>query len=82
MAFYGLYADDIGHLANYEASYNYFPINHFHTSSYSGKEDYIIAWAYLDQEKFGDPTPNYDLIHETRNLRNLQTEGYSFHNPV
>ena len=69
MAFYGLYADDIGHLANYEANYNYFPINKFNTESYNGKEDYIIAWAYPAQEKFGDLTPNYDLIYETQNLK-------------
>jgi len=72
MAFYGLYADDIGHLANYEANYNYFPINKFNTESYNGKEDYIIAWAYPDQEKFEDLTPNYELIYETLNLKLFQ----------
>ena len=27
MALYGVYADDVAHLANYEAAFNYFPIN-------------------------------------------------------
>ena len=69
VAFYGLYADDVGHLNNYEANYYYFPVNKFNTSVYPGREDYVVAWAYPADEKFADLTPNYDLIHETKNLK-------------
>ena len=67
MAFYGLYHHDVGHLSNYEASYNYFPINHYHSQSYAGQEDYIVAWMYPENETFVDLTPNYDLIYQSTN---------------
>ena len=69
VALYGTVNKDIGHLANYEASYNYFPVNHFNHSYYSGKEDYVIAWAYPEAEEFSDLTPNFDLIHSIKNLK-------------
>ena len=64
MAFYGMYQDDIGHLANYEASFNYFPINRFYSQSYAGQEDYVIAWMYPAEEKFAHLQPNYKLIYQ------------------
>ena len=71
MAFYGMYQDDIRHLANYEASFNYFPINHFHSQSYAGQEDYVIAWMYPAEEKFADLKPNYQLIYQSKS-KNLK----------
>ncbi len=72
MAYYGLYADDVCHLANYEAKHNYFPINRFHQHTYGGREDYVIAWAYPPGEKFENLKKDYDLIHETKNLKLFQ----------
>ena len=69
IALYGIVNKDIGHLANYEANYNYFPVNFFNHSFYNGKEDYVVAWAYSETEKFSDLTPNFDLIHTTKNLK-------------
>jgi len=63
MAFYGLYEKDIGHLANYEANYNYFPINY--NGSYGGIIDYIVAW-YDDAPDLGE---TYDIIHQTKHLK-------------
>lgn len=71
-AYYGVYADDIVHLLNYEANYDYFPVNRNNQESVELNyitEDYIIAWFYPESEKFADLTPNYDIIHETKNLR-------------
>ncbi len=67
MALYGLAANDIGHLANYEANYKYFPINY--NGTYQGMTHYIVAWAYPEDETFADITPNYDIIYETKNLK-------------
>ncbi len=69
VAFYGLYAHDVGHLANYEANYTYFPINYFNNGGYNGREDYVVAWAYPEEEKFADLTPNYAPIYQTKNLK-------------
>jgi hypothetical protein len=63
MAFYGLYEKDIGHLANYEANYNYFPINY--NGAYEGIVDYILAW-YDDAPDIGE---TYDIIHQTKHLK-------------
>lgn len=71
-AFYGVYADDIVHLLNYEANYDYFPVNRNNYKSVDLNyitEDYIIAWFYPESEKFANLTPNYDIIHETKNLK-------------
>ena len=71
-AFYGVYADDIVHINNYEANYNYFPVNRNNYKSVDLgyiSDDYVVAWFYPETEKFADLTPNYDLIHETKNLK-------------
>ena len=71
MAFYDMYQDDIGHLANYGASFNYFPINHFHSQSCAGQEDYVTAWMYTAEEKLADLKPNYQLINQSKS-KNLK----------
>ena len=71
-AYHGVYADDVVHLLNYEANYDYFPVNRNNQESVELNyitEDYIIAWFYPESEKFADLTPNYDIIHETKNLK-------------
>ena len=68
MALYGVYAEDVCHLVNYEANYDYFPINRLHQSTYFGREDYTVAWALPPEEKFDDLMRDFDLIHETKNL--------------
>lgn len=71
-AYYGVYADDVVHLLNYEAHYDYFPVNRNNYGSVELNyitEDYIIAWSYPESEKFADLAPNYDIIHETKNLK-------------
>ena len=71
-AFYGVYADDIVHMANYEANYYYFPVNRNNHDSVPLdyiRADYVIAWFYPEAEPFADLTPNYDIIHETKNLK-------------
>ena len=72
VAFYGVYADDVAHLLNYEANYNYFPVNRNNYKSVELNyidDDYIVAWFYPASEKFADLTPDYDIIHETKNLK-------------
>ena len=69
IALYDIVNNDIGHLANYEANYNYFPVNFFNHSFYNGTEGYVVAWAYPETEKFSGLTPNFDLIHTTKNLK-------------
>ena len=72
VAFYGVYANDVAHLLNYEANYNYFPVNRNNYESVELNyisDDYMVAWFYPASEKFADLTPNYDLIHETKNLK-------------
>ena len=72
VAYYGLYADDVANLGNYEAKHNYFPINRLHQPTYGGREDYVVAWAYPPEEKFDDLKTDFDLIHQTENLRLFQ----------
>ena len=72
VAYYGLYADDVGNLGNYEAKHDYFPIDLLHQPSYGGREDYVVAWAYPPEEKFDDLKSDFDLIHETKNLKLFQ----------
>ena len=72
VAFYGVYADDVAHLFNYEANYNYFPVNRNNYESVELNyidDDYMVAWFYPESEKFADLTPNYDIIHETKRLK-------------
>lgn len=74
-AFYGVYADDVVHMANYEANYYYFPVNRNNHDSVALdyiRADYVIAWFYPETEPFADLTPNYDIIHETKNLKLFQ----------
>ena len=74
-AFYGVYADDVVHMANYEANYNYFPVNRNNKDSVGLgyiRADYVIAWYYPETEVFADLTPNYDIIHETKHLKLFQ----------
>ena len=71
-AFYGVYADDVVHMANYEANYNYFPINRNNKESVGLgyiRADYVVAWYYPETEMFADLTPNYDIIYETERLK-------------
>ena len=71
-AFYGVYADDVVHMANYEAHYNYFPVNHNNRDNVSLdyiRADYVVAWYYPETEMFADLKPNYDIIHETEHLK-------------
>ena len=72
VAYYGLYADDVANLGNYEAKHNYFPINRLHQPTYGGREDYVVAWAYPPEEKFDDLKTDFDLIHQTKNLKLFQ----------
>lgn len=71
-AFYGVYADDVVHMANYEANYYYFPVNRNNRKSVGLgyiRADYVVAWYYPETETFADLTPNYDLIYETERLK-------------
>ena len=68
-ALYGVYADDACHLVNYEANFDYFPINRLHHSAYGGREDYIVVWALPPDENIDDIRRDFDLIHETKNLK-------------
>ena len=67
VAFYGLYKKDIAHLANYEANYNYFPINY--NGSYEGIIDYILAWYDNDSPDLENLKETYDIIHQTKHLK-------------
>lgn len=71
-AFYGVYADDVVHLANYEANYNYFPVNRNNRDSVGLsyiRADYVVAWQYPETETFENLKPNYDIIHATKHLK-------------
>lgn len=71
-AFYGVYADDVVHMANYEANYYYFPVNRNNKDSVGLgyiRADYVVAWYYPETEPFADIKPNYDIIHETKHLK-------------
>ena len=71
-AFYGVYVDDVVHMANYEANYNYFPVNRNNRNSVGLdyiRADYVIAWYYPETELFADLQPNYDIIHQTEHLK-------------
>ena len=65
-AYYGVYADDIGHLENYEAAYDYFPVNRKNASA---PIDYFVAWYPPDTEAFRNETADYEVIHETKHLQ-------------
>ena len=65
-AFYGVYADDVGHLENYEAAYYYFPVNRDNANA---PIDYFIAWYPPDTDAFRRETADYEIIHETKHLQ-------------
>ncbi len=65
-AFYGVYAKDVGHLENYEAAFNYFPINR---KNENAMIDYFVAWYPPNTEAFRQETANYEIIHETKHLQ-------------
>lgn len=74
-AFYGVYADDVVHMANYEANYDYFPINRNNRDSVGLgyiRADYVIAWYYPETEEFADLKENYGTIHQTEHLKLFQ----------
>ncbi len=71
-AFYGVYVDDVVHMANYEANYYYFPVNRNNKDSVALnyiRADYVIAWYYPETELFVDLQPDYDIIHQTEHLK-------------
>ena len=78
MALYGVYADDVAHLANYEAEFNYFPVNRNDENApddyldlwyHKASADYIVAWYPPDTPEFWAYTADYDIIHETKHLQ-------------
>lgn len=71
-AFYGVYAKDVVHLANYEANYNYFPVNRNNQDSVAFdyvRADYVVAWYHPEAEPFINLVPDYKIIHETKHLK-------------
>ena len=78
MALYGVYAEDVAHLANYEAEFNYFPVNRNDENApddyldlwyHKAFADYIVAWYPPDTPEFWAYTADYDIIHETKHLQ-------------
>lgn len=78
MALYGVYAEDVAHLANYEAEFNYFPVNRNDENApddyldlwyHKASADYIVAWYPPDTPEFWAYTADYDIIHETKHLQ-------------
>ena len=78
MALYGVYADDVAHLANYEAEFNYFPVNRNDENApddyldlwyHKASADYIVAWYPPDTPEFWAYTADYEIIHETKHLQ-------------
>ena len=66
-AFYGVYADDVVHIANYESAYYYFPVNR-NTKREDVPVDYIVAWHDPGAEAdLG--AKDYEVIHETKHLQ-------------
>lgn len=71
-AFYGVYADDVVHMSNYEANYDYFPVNRNNQKSVGLsyiRADYVVAWNYPETEEFADLKDTYDIIHQTEHLK-------------
>ena len=78
MALYGVYADDVAHLANYEAEFNYFPVNRNAENApenyldlwyHKAPVDYVIAWYPPDTPEFRAYTADHEIIHETKHLQ-------------
>ena len=78
MALYGVYADDVGHLSNYEAEFNYFPVNRNDENAptnykdlwyHQASVDYVVAWYPPDTPEFRAYTADHEIIHETKHLQ-------------
>ena len=77
-ALYGVYADNVAHLANYEAAFNYFPINRNDENApkdyldlwyHKAAVDYVIAWYPPDTPEFRAYTADHEIIYETKHLQ-------------
>ncbi len=71
-AFYGVYADDVVHMSNYEANYDYFPVNRNNRDSVGLgyiRAGYVVAWNYPETEEFADLKADYGIIHQTQHLK-------------
>ncbi len=66
-AFYGVYVDDVVHLANYESAYYYFPVNR-NTAREDVQVDYVVAW-YDPGAEAELTAKDYEIIHETKYLQ-------------
>ena len=78
MALYGVYADDVAHLANYEAAFNYFPINRDEENApddyidawyLKAPVDYVLAWYPPDTAEFRAYTDDHEIIYQTKHLQ-------------
>ncbi len=78
MALYGVYADDVAHLANYEAAFNYFPINRDEENApddyidawyLKAPVDYVLAWYPPETAEFRAYTADHEIIYETKHLQ-------------
>ena len=78
MALYGVYADDVAHLENYEAAFNYFPVNRNTENApanyldlwyHKAPVDYVIAWYPPDTPEFRAYTADHEIIYETKHLQ-------------
>ena len=78
MALYGVYTKDVAHLANYEAEFNYFPINRNAENApkdyidawyLKAPVDYVLAWYPPDTAEFRAYTADHEIIYETKHLQ-------------
>ncbi|RKU16064.1 hypothetical protein C6500_17980 [Candidatus Poribacteria bacterium] len=78
MALYGVYAKDVAHLSNYEAAFNYFPVNRNDENApddyldlwyHKAPVDYVVAWYPPDTAEFRAYTADHEIIHETKHLQ-------------
>ena len=78
MALYGVYADDVAHLANYEAEFYYFPVNRNAENApanykdlwyHQASADYVVAWYPPDTPAFRAYTADHEIIYETKHLQ-------------
>ena len=78
MALYGVYTKDVAHLENYEAAFNYFPINRNDENApddyidawyLKAPADYVIAWYPPDTPEFRAQTADHEIIYETKYLQ-------------
>ena len=78
MALYGVYTNDVAHLSNYEAAFNYFPINRNAENApkdyidawyLKAPVDYVLAWYPPDTPEFRAYTADHEIIYETKHLQ-------------